>query len=190
MLTLLSFATQIPSVDTVTAIVLLAEYEHIKQSGDVAFATISMAIRMAYEAGLDQEPATRQELGDEQLARNNIWWMLVICERAMFALHSSWAPEHVMAMQASGQLAVSKAALDTASRLMVDIAITHNDLINAGNVDAIPPTSIYTLQLALRHIDQGAECDAPQRLSRDALETLLCALTSRWNGGRSVGANR
>lgn len=74
------------SFDLVKAAVLIAVYEYATHNGDAAFVTLSMAIRTAYAIGLNQEPSIDQLTGPEQHELNNVWWMLVICERY---LHSS-----------------------------------------------------------------------------------------------------
>ncbi|KAF2726275.1 hypothetical protein K431DRAFT_280305 [Polychaeton citri CBS 116435] len=71
----------IGSVDSIKSAILLAVYEYSIQKGDVAFVTLATAIRTAYAIGLDREPTTDQLASEEQHELNNLWWMLVICER-------------------------------------------------------------------------------------------------------------
>lgn len=46
---------------------------------------------------------------------------------------------------------ISLAALDTATKIMIDIAHSHNENITHSNIDALPPTSLYTLLASLEH---------------------------------------
>lgn len=72
------------SVNFIKSVIVLAVYEYTIQAADVALTTLSIAIRMAYNIELDRNSLVKRcestsSLEEREL--NNVWWMLVICER-------------------------------------------------------------------------------------------------------------
>jgi hypothetical protein len=74
----------------------------------------------------------------------------------------------------------SRAALDTAAKIMVDVA--HDHMENIAGVDALPLCCAYNLRVAMKHITDVRSPIAGED-SSDGLESLLAlekAFCKRW----------
>lgn len=63
------------SLNMVKSLILLALFEYSCQNNDSSFITLTTAIRLAYLLKLHKVGGVASE------DANNVWWMLVICER-------------------------------------------------------------------------------------------------------------
>lgn len=100
----------------------------------------------------------------------------------MFALHEFLLIRQQSNIDFGDCTSSSKAALDTVTHMMVDIATLHKDNVNAGNIATLPPTCIYTIQTSLIHIVRSSgSYDSQKDFSVEALQGLLKSFTLRWN---------
>ena len=108
---------------------------------------------------------------------------IAIALRAMFLLHHHLLSEKVSGSAAVGQIQTSSAALDAATNIMIDIAQTHAESVNSRNVDALPPTCIFTLYAALEHVGRKhGNLDTSHHTAQNALESFLGLFIDRWRG--------
>ncbi|PYI35400.1 hypothetical protein BP00DRAFT_478989 [Aspergillus indologenus CBS 114.80] len=102
--------------------------------------------------------------------------------RALFLLHTHLLARCVGTSSDDTQSAVSHLALDTVTKMVVDIAATREHLPDS-QIDHLPPSCMYIIRAALRHLhdvdDHGTTADAQ-------LRTTLRKLEGRWGGGCSV----
>lgn len=100
----------------------------------------------------------------------------------MFALHGFRLTQQQGDLALDDCTSSSKAALDTVTHMMVDVATLHKDNVNAGNIATLPPTCIYTLHASLIHIGRSSgDYDSQKDSSVEALQGLLQSFTQRWN---------
>ena len=85
---LLATMRSVTSLELIKALLLLSLFEYCTQRGDEALCTLTTTIRMSYSIKLDQrsmisasqyEPILEGQKDQDEL--NNLWWVLVICER-------------------------------------------------------------------------------------------------------------
>jgi len=102
--------------------------------------------------------------------------------RALFTLH-----RHVLRLPAETKMMEewhksSLAALDTISRIMVDIAYSHSRNLTQSNIDALPPACLYILLASLEHISIKAnQNDEVLRRDREALINMAAQFKRRWS---------
>ena len=107
--------------------------------------------------------------------------------RALFTLH--WYILNKVHSEAAfqGLQEGSSAALDTITKIMVDIAHSHNKNVTYSNIDALPPTSLYILLASLHNLNQSSgQHDDRWRRDFEALNDMTGHFKRRWNNGRHI----
>ena len=107
--------------------------------------------------------------------------------RALFTLH--WYILNKVHSEAAfqGLQEGSSAALDTITKIMVDIAHSHNKNVTYSNIDALPPTSLYILLASLHNLNQSSgQHDNRWRRDFEALNDMTAHFKRRWDNGRHV----
>ncbi|KAI9730903.1 MAG: hypothetical protein M1834_005621 [Cirrosporium novae-zelandiae] len=76
----------------------------------------------------------------------------------------------------------SRAAPDTVTKIMTDIAYSHNKNLTDSNVDVLPVTSFYVLRAALKHLgaNRRHKDDEIWFLGSEALRNMAGHFKSRW----------
>lgn len=105
----------------------------------------------------------------------------------MFALHESRSGDPSVLATSHAR---SDAALNAATNIVVDIAVSHGSDTGSNLVERLPPSGIYIAQAALRHISRKNERSQTDVLDERALNTFFQAFKHRWKGVESVGALR
>ncbi|PYI19090.1 hypothetical protein BO99DRAFT_385527 [Aspergillus violaceofuscus CBS 115571] len=99
--------------------------------------------------------------------------------RALFLLHTHLLARCAATSSDDTQSAVSQLALDTITKIVVDIAATREHLPES-QIDHLPPSCMYIIRAALKHLHdvvaRGTTADAQ-------LRTTLRKLEGRWGGG-------
>ena len=76
----------------------------------------------------------------------------------------------------------SWAALDTISKLVVDIAHSHSKNLTSHNIETLPPTCSYIVRAALKHLSTNRHVDGDVRFEDcEALKKMLGHFNHRWN---------
>ncbi|PYH77564.1 hypothetical protein BO82DRAFT_344533 [Aspergillus uvarum CBS 121591] len=98
--------------------------------------------------------------------------------RALFLLHSHLLGRCAGTSSSDSQPAISHLALDTTTKMVVDIAATREHLADS-QIDRLPPSCMYIIRAALKHLhdvnDRATTADAQ-------LRTTLRKLEGRWGG--------
>lgn len=76
----------------------------------------------------------------------------------------------------------SSAALDTATKMVIDIAHSHNKNITNYSIDTLPPTCSYIIRAALKHLNTNRYVDNEEWFRDcEALRKMLGHFNHRWS---------
>jgi hypothetical protein len=114
------------------------------------------------------------------ISQNNQFNLMGTCS-ALFLLHwhllGSRARDSPGAHDSSN---TSHQALDTITKMVIDIATTHENL-PSSQIDHLPPSCLYIIRAALKHINDYQSVTADLRL-----QTSLNRFEARWGASPSV----
>ncbi|KAK9325348.1 hypothetical protein V1517DRAFT_191187 [Lipomyces orientalis] len=105
---------------------------------------------------------------------------IAICIRALYVLHCYILDQAFTGLENWGQY--SAAALDTVSKMVIDIADYCNKQCDSFHIHPPPPTTFYIVQAALKHLDTDPCLEGDFR-SKDyeALRKFLDNFHNRWS---------
>lgn len=108
---------------------------------------------------------------------------LIDNNRALFAMHmtASGSGHHTYPRGSDEQRRSSRAALDTISKITVDIAHLHTRNPSGSSIKELPPFCLYIFRAGLEHLSASpyADLDAWTR-DCDALRLTLKLFEERW----------
>ena len=76
----------------------------------------------------------------------------------------------------------SLAALDTVTKMVIDIAHSHSKNVTTYNIDTLPPSCSYIVRAALKHLSTNRHVDGEIWFKDcEALRKMLGHFNHRWN---------